>query len=329
MRRGGAGGAQRASYMGGRPQTKSSVSSAGGKQYFWIFALSIQPDRCVAGEGVGARVGAGGKRCDAPVSAVYSGVSTQPGGAGSSGPLPTTCTSLSRPVRARVRVRVRVRARVRNRVRARVRIRVNVRVRASARAARTPGLGLPAACLDQALSSSLSSMSSTLLLPYSSTTCRTSPGVPSSFHNACHRRGAGRSGRAGVVPGLAPTRRWCGDGVETVSAVGTWAHLVHGGEPGAGAQQGDRLLAVERVRRLDVEADVLEADLSAQLETVQPLRDGAAVVPLDTQLKLAEHRVVGHGRVRADGVRPVEVVLAVRATAPARCLQEDAGADGQ
>mmetsp|Transcript_3421 Transcript_3421/g.7667 ORF Transcript_3421/g.7667 Transcript_3421/m.7667 type:complete len:218 (+) Transcript_3421:270-923(+) len=101
--------------MGGRPQTKSSVSSAGGKQYFWIFALSIQP-----------------------VSAVYSGVSTQPGGAGSSGPLPTTCTSLSRP----------------------------------------------AACLDQALSSSLSSMSSTLLLPYSSTTCRTSPGVPSSFHNA-------------------------------------------------------------------------------------------------------------------------------------------------
>ena len=50
MRRGGAGGAQRASYMGGRPQTKSNVSSAGGKQYFWIFALSIQPDRCVAGE---------------------------------------------------------------------------------------------------------------------------------------------------------------------------------------------------------------------------------------------------------------------------------------
>ena len=64
MRRGGAGGAQRASYMGGRPQTKSSVSSAGGKQYFWIFALSIQPDRCVAGEGVGARVGLAATQAD-------------------------------------------------------------------------------------------------------------------------------------------------------------------------------------------------------------------------------------------------------------------------
>lgn len=59
MRRGGVGGAQRASYMGGKPQTKSSVSSAGGKQYFWILALSIQPNRCVAGAGVG-KGGVGG-----------------------------------------------------------------------------------------------------------------------------------------------------------------------------------------------------------------------------------------------------------------------------
>jgi hypothetical protein len=64
MCRAGAGGAQRASYMGGRPQTKSSVSSAGGKQYFSILALSTQPTRCVAlqrGVGVaGAGVGKGG-----------------------------------------------------------------------------------------------------------------------------------------------------------------------------------------------------------------------------------------------------------------------------
>ena len=116
------------------------------------------------------------------------------------------------------------------------------------------------------------------------------------------------------------SRRW---------ALGHWAHLVHRGEPGAGAQQADRLLAVERVLRLYVEADVLEPDLGAQLEAVQPLRDGAAVVPLDAKLKLTEHGVVGHGRVRADGIRPIEIVLAVRATAPARRLEEDAGADGQ
>ena len=84
-----------------------------------------------------------------------------------------------------------------------------------------------------------------------------------------------------------------------------------------------------RKRFFDVEADVLEPDLRAQLEAVQPLRDAAAVVPLDTKLKLTEHRIVGHGCVRADGVRPVEIVLAVRAPAPARCLEEDAGANGQ
>ena len=116
------------------------------------------------------------------------------------------------------------------------------------------------------------------------------------------------------------SRRW---------ALGHWAHLVHRGEPGAGAQQAYRLLAVERVLRLYVEADVLEPDLGAQLEAVQPLRDGAAVVPLDAKLKLTEHRVVGHGRVRADGIRPIEIVLAVRATTPARRLEEDAGADRQ
>ena len=116
------------------------------------------------------------------------------------------------------------------------------------------------------------------------------------------------------------SRRW---------ALGHWAHLVHRGEPGAGAQQADRLLAFERVLRLYVEADVLEPDLGAQLEAVQPLRDGAAVVPLNAKLKLTEHRVVGHGCVRADGIRPIEIVLAVRATAPARRLEEDAGADRQ
>lgn len=33
--------------MAGSPHTKTSVSSAGGKQYFLIFASSIQPDSAV------------------------------------------------------------------------------------------------------------------------------------------------------------------------------------------------------------------------------------------------------------------------------------------
>lgn len=68
-------------YIEGKPQTKTSVSSEGGNAYFLIFISSIQP-----------------------VSAVYVGVVTQLGGAGSSGLLPTTCTirSLSPAVLAHV-----------------------------------------------------------------------------------------------------------------------------------------------------------------------------------------------------------------------------------
>mmetsp|Transcript_41571 Transcript_41571/g.88715 ORF Transcript_41571/g.88715 Transcript_41571/m.88715 type:complete len:223 (+) Transcript_41571:558-1226(+) len=99
----------------GRPQTKTSVSSEGGKAYFLIFASSTQP-----------------------VSAMYVGVVSQPAGGGSSGRLPTTWTSFSRP----------------------------------------PDLAAHSS------SCSFIKMSVGLLLPYSTVTLRSSPGVPSSFHIA-------------------------------------------------------------------------------------------------------------------------------------------------
>mmetsp|Transcript_36062 Transcript_36062/g.116089 ORF Transcript_36062/g.116089 Transcript_36062/m.116089 type:complete len:282 (-) Transcript_36062:117-962(-) len=106
--------------------------------------------------------------------------------------------------------------------------------------------------------------------------------------------------------------------------------LVHGRNARARGDERERRLACERVLGLDVEFDVLEAHLGTDRQRVQVLRDGATVVPLDEQVKLAQDAVVAHRRVRADRVRAVKVVLAaVRLAAFARREEQYAGAHGQ
>ena len=77
--------------------------------------------------------------------------------------------------------------------------------------------------------------------------------------------------------------------------------LVHGRDACPATDHVDLALPFERVLRLDVELDVLEADHGAHLEVVQPLRDHALLVDLDHQVEASLRVIRARRRVGPDG----------------------------